>query len=254
MDREIRRRKIVGFSIRKIISAAILLCAAVLLAACADSDTGGDKGGNAYENRTDTPEIRALRPQAGHGDVKAQYSLGLIYDEGRGVAQNYARAARWYRMAAIQGHAPAQFKLGSMSQKGLGVPQDSIAAMGWHRKAADQGHATAQYNLGSMYHKGAAILQNFALAARWYRQAAEQGDPRAQLELGLLYARGDGVRKDLLEAYKWINLASAMAPLGETRSLSTKARNFLERRMSRPEITKSQRLSRDWMTQRRAKK
>ncbi|NQU69022.1 MAG: sel1 repeat family protein, partial [Rhodospirillales bacterium] len=122
------------------------------------------------------------------------------------------------------------------------------------RKAAEQGHATAQYNLGSMYQKGAAMPQDFAQAARWHRQAAEQGDPRAQLELGLLYARGEGVRKDLIKAYKWINLASAMAPLGETRALSTKARNFLERRMSRPDITKSQRLSRDWMTKHRAKK
>ena len=38
----------------------------------------------------------------------AQYNLGNKYDNGTGVAQNYAEAARWYRLAAEQGHPSKQ--------------------------------------------------------------------------------------------------------------------------------------------------
>ena len=34
------------------------------------------------------------------GDTLAQYNLGQIYAEGRGIPQNYAEAAKWYRYAA----------------------------------------------------------------------------------------------------------------------------------------------------------
>ena len=56
-------------------------------------------------------ELRALADQ---GDVDAQFNLGVMYDNGEGVPQDYAEAVRWYRLAAEQGNASAQFNLGSM--------------------------------------------------------------------------------------------------------------------------------------------
>lgn len=41
------------------------------------------------------------------------FSLGFIYENGKGIAQDYVKAARFYRMAAEQGHAIAQYHLGS---------------------------------------------------------------------------------------------------------------------------------------------
>ena len=58
---------------------------------------------------------RALRlwsPLAERGDVNAQYALGLMYDNGMGVAVNKAEAARWYRMAADRGYGSAMLNLG----------------------------------------------------------------------------------------------------------------------------------------------
>ena len=45
-----------------------------------------------------------------------------------GVPQNYAEAVKWYRLAADQGDASAQFNLGVMYDKGQGVPQDYAEA------------------------------------------------------------------------------------------------------------------------------
>ena len=39
-------------------------------------------------------------------DALAQAHLGAMYDKGRGVAQDYAAALKWYRLAADQGNAP----------------------------------------------------------------------------------------------------------------------------------------------------
>ena len=45
---------------------------------------------------------------AEQGNAAAQYNLGLMYLEGKGVAQNDAQAAIWTRKAAEQGHPGAQ--------------------------------------------------------------------------------------------------------------------------------------------------
>jgi TPR repeat protein len=82
--------------------------------------------------------------QAEKGDAKAQFVLGLKYDTGKGVPQDYAEAAKWYRKAAEQGYAEAQFNLGTMYDVGRGVRQDYAEAAKWYRKAKDQGVASAQ--------------------------------------------------------------------------------------------------------------
>ena len=73
-----------------------------------------------------------------------------MYELGRGVPQNYAEAARWYRLAADQGSATAQHDLGVMYHFGQGVPQNYAEAVRWYRLAADQGYADAQHGLGLM--------------------------------------------------------------------------------------------------------
>ena len=69
---------------------------------------------------------------------------------GKGVAQDYQEAAKWYSLAAEQGHAVAQNNLGWMFDMGKGVAQDYQEAAKWYRLAAEQGHSAAQSNLGVM--------------------------------------------------------------------------------------------------------
>ena len=40
--------------------------------------------------------------------ARAQFNLGLMYEGGQGVAQDYAEAAKWWRKAAEQDEAAAQ--------------------------------------------------------------------------------------------------------------------------------------------------
>ena len=51
------------------------------------------------------PQQRDQGPGADQGDAGAQVNLGVMYDHGKGVPQDYAQAAAWYRKAADQGDA-----------------------------------------------------------------------------------------------------------------------------------------------------
>jgi uncharacterized caspase-like protein len=67
-----------------------------------------------------------------------------MYENGRGVNQDYAEALKWYRKAADQGYADGQYALGFMYENGRGVTQDYAEALKWYRKAADQGNNDAR--------------------------------------------------------------------------------------------------------------
>jgi Sel1 repeat len=105
--------------------------------------------------------------------------------------------------------ANAQYNLGVAYDKGLGVPQNYVEAMKWYRLAADQGKRSAQYNLGFMYEQGQGVPQNYAEAVKWYRLAADQGNALAQSNLGLMYTQGHGVPQNYINAHMWFNLAAA---------------------------------------------
>ena len=49
--------------------------------------------------------------------------------------QDYKEALKWYRRAAEQGHEDAQYRLGIMYEAGQGVPQDYIQAHTWFNLA-----------------------------------------------------------------------------------------------------------------------
>jgi TPR repeat protein len=69
--------------------------------------------------------VAELRARAEQGDADAQFSLGVRYANGRGVAEDEAEAVRWYRLAAEQGYVDAQFNLGVRYSIGEGVPEDT---------------------------------------------------------------------------------------------------------------------------------
>lgn len=90
--------------------------------------------------------FRLWQPFAEHGNAKAQYNLGLMYHSGKGVAQHYAEAVKWYRRAAEQGHAIAQHNLAFMYSSGKGGKQDHVQAYMWFSLAAAKGNKKAKEN------------------------------------------------------------------------------------------------------------
>jgi uncharacterized protein len=101
-------------------------------------------------------------------DATAAYDRGIV-----AILQGRrSEAAKWYRLAAEQGDTRAQFSLGLMYNEGVGVPQNHTEAMKWYRRAADQGHPMAQFFLGLMYAYGEGVPQDYVRAHMWFNLAA----------------------------------------------------------------------------------
>ena len=191
--------------------------------------------------------IRLLRPLAEQGDAVAQFMLGSMYGEGKGVPQDHEEAVKWYRLAADQGYAAAQNNLGIRYSNGWGLPKDEAQAVAWFRRAAEQGELRAQLNLANRYYEGIGVQQNYGEAAKWYRLAAEQGLASAQSHLGYLYSIGLGVPQDDVEAYMWLDLAASRHSAGtEALEWAVNTRDSLAARMTPLQIAKAERLTREW--------
>ena len=119
--------------------------------------------------------------QAALSDLKAgaesaaSSQLGLRYENGDGVEQDYAKAASWYLIAAQRGDALAQNNLGVMYETGRGVPKDCNAAYKWYLQAAKNGNLAAQYNLGLLFRDGRGVQQDTLQAYAMFCIAAEGG-------------------------------------------------------------------------------
>ena len=170
-------------------------------------------------------DARLCRVRAEQGDADAEYRLVSLYQQGKGVPQDYGEALRWYQRAAAQDNAKGQYAIGYMYYYGQGVPQNSTEAVRWCRKAAEHGYAKAEYALGSSYYSGQGVPQDRAMAAQWYRRAADHGMARAQYDLGYMYYYGQGVLQDRAEANRLFHEAADQGNEEAQRVLGLKGRH-----------------------------
>lgn len=132
-----------------------LFCA-VLIFVASLSYAGFDEGFEAYKKGNYTVALKEFKQAAEQGNAHAQFGIGLMYDRGEGVPQDYKQAIEWYTKAAVQGDDYAQYTLGGMYANGRGIPQSYKQAFDWWQKAANQGHIGSQFGIGLMYDRGKA--------------------------------------------------------------------------------------------------
>lgn len=150
----------------------------------------------------------SLSIAAKNGDPLALFEIGARYTEGRGVANDFAEAAKWYRLSADKGFALAQYRLGNFLEKGTGVAPNIGEAKRYYEMAANAGNASAMHNLAVIYASGKDGVQDYAKAVEWFTQAAEYGVSDSQFNLAILNARGNGTAQDLVASYKWFAIAA----------------------------------------------
>jgi TPR repeat protein len=118
-------------------------------------------------------------------------SFSADYQKGLAAARsgNYATALREFRALAEQGHASAQYNLGLMYDNGRGVTQDYKESAKWYRKSVEQGHAEAQYNLGVLYGNGNGVRQDNVYAHMWFDIVASNGDANGAVNRDIVLKR-----------------------------------------------------------------
>jgi TPR repeat protein len=122
---------------------------------------------------------------------------------------DYAAALENFLPLARRGNAAAQYYLGRMHHEGRGLPEDNQKAYELARKAAEQGDGDAEALLGVLYAQGQGVPKDDAEAARWFHKAAQRGNASGQSKTGMCYLRGIGVPKDCVTAWMWFDLAAS---------------------------------------------
>jgi TPR repeat protein len=153
------------------------------------------------------PALYWLHEAADQHYALAYFNLGILYQNGCGVNQDYAEAARYFELGVNAGDGPSQTNLAYLYDQGLGVARDRARAAALYGKAAERGEAQAQFNLADLYVRGDGVVQNDVAAFFWFQKAALQDHAAAQIMLASLYAQGRGAAKDLPAAYAWLTLA-----------------------------------------------
>jgi TPR repeat protein len=163
--------------------------------------------GQLYENGRGVPRdlARAVALyERAEGSPWAHFKLGVLYLEGgENLPRDYAKARGWLQRSAGEGSAGARNNLGLMAERGLGTRVDDTEARDLYLAALRGGNPQAKGNLEKLYAEGRGAPAGSA-ALDWYRAGAEAGIASAQYRLGTMYAKGENVARNDRLAAEWL--------------------------------------------------
>jgi len=209
-----------------------------------NNDAEYSKGAASFSKGDYITALNLWLPLAQNGDPAAQYSIGLLYDQGSGVKKNTERAIDYLQSAADQGlpaaqyylaikyynafdvkknaykarqlllgaaqqeHLKAQFQLANLYAKGEGGSENQTQATYWFITASENGYGPAQHSLAARFLTGKGTDVNINRGIFWLTKAVEQNNSDALRDLGFMYYKGVGVKKDYQQASKLLLLAA----------------------------------------------
>ncbi len=141
------------------------------------------------------------------GDLKTQYTLGYMYQYGKGVSIDEKRAEKWYKNGSKSGYVPSMVALAKLYKSGGdGIFRNVNKALSLFRKAAKKGSADAWYEIGVMYENGIGTYASDKNAFDAYKKAAKGGSLNANVKLGMFYQYGRGTKQSIRKAIRHFNI------------------------------------------------
>lgn len=128
---------------------------------------GLEEGVAAFKNKEYELAMKELQPLAEQGNAEAQYWVGRMHIDGKGVPVDLEKGVRLYTMAAEQFFGAAQIELGALYSLGEGVPKDKTAAAKWYIIAQSAEDPKAQKAAGY-------FLQELLNSLRFERDKVKQ--------------------------------------------------------------------------------
>jgi len=123
--------------------------------------------------------VKWLTAAAEQDHHDAQFTLGMLFSNGRYLQKNEGQAFRWSLRAAENGNLMAHFTVGTFYMQGTGTEVNPALGIEWHKKAATLGLAESQYMLSVIYDTGIGGDKNMAESLIWLKQAAKNNHPEA---------------------------------------------------------------------------
>ncbi|MFN4141996.1 tetratricopeptide repeat protein [Aestuariivirga sp.] len=185
------------------------------------------KAKRAYKNGNYERAVKLFRSASDDGNLVADWYLGHMYRQGRGVPRNDAMAYSYYSRVAehydpdeddqnrLRITVDAMVRIADYQRTGAVnaglAPDPPAAARSYLKIATAYGHPAAQYALGVMSIKGEGVKKNPQQGLKWLMAAARKRYAPAEAYLGELYWDGKIVRGDRTRALMWYILARESA-------------------------------------------
>ncbi len=133
-----------------------------------------------YENGGSEDSVRALLFRAANkGFVSATLMLGRFYEQGKGMPQNFDKAAENYLRAIALGMSKQKILLFSMPERDIEIREHI------HASAVE-----ATYRLGMLRGRHSRSVGDYTKAFEYIAGAAATGSQAAQAEIAKIYASG----------------------------------------------------------------
>ncbi|GEM_PF-1159784 len=182
---------------------------------------------------------------ARQGNPEAQYHVGMMFNNGLGVAKDSKKAFEWFDKSAKSGDPLGSYKLGCYFAGQFNVvPIDPNKALRYKLVAAQAGYVLAQIDVGGMYFE----KHKFHEAIHWWELAAKQGAIDALYNLSNVYKAGKVVPKDNVRAFAYFKLAKLLSE-GRINDKAQTDLDEIKKLMSRPDYETAEQIVSQWKLQ-----
>ncbi len=158
------------------------------------------------------------------GKMASCARLAYLYETGRVVDKDLAKAASLYEQTCASGILVTCVNLGVLLLGEPGVASDVDRAVRIFREACDNSEPSGCFNLGVLYYKGEGVDLDYKASARLYQVACADGHQKACFNLANMHRLGQGVPQDA-ERATWRYREGCNA--GDLRSCSSWGAMFL---------------------------
>ncbi|KAI8875574.1 HCP-like protein [Backusella circina FSU 941] len=122
--------------------------------------------------------------KARSGDIVIQYQLGILFITAKLPSyDNIKEGIEWLSKASDGGYIDASYQLGMLYEEGIHISQNYQKAIGLYQIAAVKGSENALYRLAQIYHCGSGINHDYRKAFDLYTKAAKYGNQLAELAI-----------------------------------------------------------------------
>ncbi|PIE00676.1 MAG: hypothetical protein CSA81_13570 [Acidobacteria bacterium] len=173
-----------------------------------DSELLFDLGNIALEEGLPEKAVEFWEKAAQAGSPEAKCNLGILYENGDGVAQDLDKAREYYDEAARGGAEAAYYNMARLFDNPEYPDYDLYIAILLYKKAAETPDYDACYQLALLY-EGEHEEKNLQKAAEWYKKGADAGHIPSQYNLGALLYHEAETEEQINEAVFWFEKAAA---------------------------------------------
>ena len=117
------------------------------------------------------------------GNEQAQYKVAYMYEIGRGVKKDRAKAMEWYRKAAGKNFVAAKYRVKYLEAKQRGFKAQDASWVSEVKAIAGSADGETLYLLGELYENGHGTDKNLKKARRFYMLSKAKGNPDADIRV-----------------------------------------------------------------------